>query len=129
MIFVFGLLQLDNPSMFLQMALFHFTHTHICSGIFKAHFPFWVCYLFIFKFLFRATPVAYGSSQARGGIRATAGAYATGIAMPDPSCICDLHRSLKQHQILNPLKESRDRIHILMDANQVLNLPRHNRNS
>ena len=43
-------------------------------------------------FLFMATPVAYGSSQARGGIRAAAvSLYMTATAMPDPSHICNLH--------------------------------------
>ena len=33
--------------------------------------------LFIFPFLFRTTPIAYGSSQARGGIRAVSTTYTT----------------------------------------------------
>ena len=37
-------------------------------------------------------------------------AIATAIAMPDLSCVCDLHHSSRQHQILNPLSEARDRI-------------------
>ena len=35
-------------------------------------------------------------------------AYATAIAMRDPSHVCDVHHSSRQHQILNPLSESRD---------------------
>jgi len=35
-------------------------------------------------------------------------AYAIATAMPDLSYICDLHHSSWQHQILNPLSESRD---------------------
>ena len=35
-------------------------------------------------------------------------AYTTATAMPDQSCICDLHCSLWQHWILNPLSEARD---------------------
>ena len=34
--------------------------------------------------------------------------YATATAMPDPSCICDLHHSSRQHRILNPRSEARD---------------------
>ena len=49
-------------------------------------------------------------------------AYATAMAMWDPSCICDLHCSSKQHGILNPLSEARNQTHILMDANRVYNL-------
>ena len=35
-------------------------------------------------------------------------AYTTASAMQDPSCICDLHHSSWQCQILNPLSEARD---------------------
>ena len=56
-------------------------------------------------------------------------AYTTATATWDPSCICDLHGSLGHYCILNPLSEARDRIHILMDTNQVLNQLNHNKNS
>ena len=35
-------------------------------------------------------------------------AYTTATATPDPSRICDLHRSSGQHRVLNPLSEARD---------------------
>ena len=35
-------------------------------------------------------------------------ACTTATAMPDPSCICDLHCSSRQLQILNPLSRARD---------------------
>ena len=41
--------------------------------------------------LFRATPEAYGDSQARGRIRATAAGLHCTIATPDPSRVCVLH--------------------------------------
>ena len=41
-------------------------------------------------------------------------AYTTATAMQDLSCICDLHNSSRQLQILNPLSEARDRTHDLM---------------
>ena len=41
-------------------------------------------------------------------------AYTTVTAKPDLSLICKLHHSSQQHQILNPLSEARDRIHILV---------------
>ena len=53
----------------------------------------------------------------------------TATAMPDPSCICDLCRSLQQHWILDLLSKARDQVGIFRDASQVLNLQRHNRNS
>ena len=62
---------------------------------------------FYFIFLFAAAPVAYGSSQARGRIQATAEAHATDTATPDPSHICELHSSLQQ-QCLNLLSKARD---------------------
>ena len=34
-------------------------------------------------------------------------------AIPDPSCFCNLHSSLRQCQILNPLSEARNQTHIL----------------
>jgi len=58
-------------------------------------------YLFIWSFFcpFRVVPAAYGGSQARGLIGATA---------------ADLHHSSWQHQILNPLSEARGRTRNLM---------------
>ena len=41
-------------------------------------------------------------------------AYTTATTTPDPSHICDLHHSSRQHRILNPLSEARDQIRILM---------------
>ena len=55
--------------------------------------------------------------------------YTTATAMPDPSHIFDLGRSLWQHWVLNPLVEAKDRTHILMDTGQVLNPLSHNGNS
>ena len=47
--------------------------------------------------------MAYGDSQAGGRIGAVVPAYATVTAMPDPSHVCNLHRSSQQCWILNPL--------------------------
>ena len=46
-------------------------------------------------------------------------AYATATAMPDPSHICDPHRSSQQPWILKPLSEARDRTCVLMDTSQI----------
>ena len=48
-------------------------------------------------------------------------AYTTGIATPGPSHISSLCQSLRQLQILNPLSETRDQTHTLMDTSQILN--------
>ena len=46
-------------------------------------------------------------------------AYTTATAMADPSRVCDLHRSSRQHWILNPLSKARDRTCNLMDTSQI----------
>ena len=46
-------------------------------------------------------------------------AYDTATATWDPSHICNLHHSSWQCQILNPLSETRDWTHILMDTSQI----------
>ena len=48
-------------------------------------------------------------------------ATATATAMQDPSCICDLHHSSRQHRILTPLNRARDPTCILMGPSWVLN--------
>ena len=48
-------------------------------------------------------------------------ACATATAMPDLSLICNLCRSMQQHQIFNPLSKARNETCILMDTSQVLN--------
>ena len=79
---------------------------------------------FFFPFS-RATPMAYGGSQARGLI----GAVAT-RPTPQPqqcqiqaasatSCVCDLHHSSQQRRILNPLSKARDRTHNLTVPSQI----------
>ena len=46
-------------------------------------------------------------------------AFTTATATRDLGHICDLHHSSWQHQILNPLSESRDRTCTLMNTSQV----------
>ena len=87
---------------------FHFNRNNLSSS---CHFSFF--------HLFRAVPLAYGGSQARGQIRAKAPAYATATAMPYLSCICDLHHSSWQRHILNPLSKARDQTCVLMDTSQI----------
>ena len=50
---------------------------------------------------FRATPAAYGGSQAGGQI----GAVTPGLRQ---SHVCNLHHISRQHRILNPLSKARD---------------------
>ena len=69
--------------------------------------------------LSRATPEAYGGSQARGLIRCTAAGLLTATAMPDLSLIRDLHHSSQQRRILDPLSEARDRTRNPMVPSQI----------
>ena len=46
-------------------------------------------------------------------------AYDTATAMQNLSCICDLHQSLWQRQILNPLSKAWDGARILMDPSCI----------
>ena len=39
--------------------------------------------------------------------------------MPDLSCVCDLHPSSWQHQILNPVSKARNGTWVLVDASQI----------
>ena len=41
-------------------------------------------------------------------------AYATAIAMQDPSCVCDIYHRSWQRRILKPLSKARDRTHNLI---------------
>ena len=79
--------------------------------------------------LFRASPVAYGSSQTRVESELQLLAYATATAMWHPNQVCDLNQSSSQHRILNSLSENRNQTHILIDTSQVLNPLSHDGNS
>ena len=80
----------------------------------------WLFYFYVYMSvclsvcLFRAAPVGYGGSQARGLIGTVAA-----TATPDPSCVCDLHHSSRQCRILNPLIEARDRTWNLMVSSWI----------
>ena len=76
-----------------------------------------VTFFFSFCF-FRATHVAYGTSQAKGQIAAIA-AYTTVTATWDPTCICDLHHSSWQHWILNPPSKASDQTCNLMVPSRI----------
>jgi len=65
------------------------------------------CFLFFFVFL---GPHPRHMEVPRLGVELELllPAYARATAMPDPSCVCNLHHSSWQRQILNPLSEARD---------------------
>ena len=66
--------------------------------------PFFVCVPPSFFLLFRATPMAYGSSQARGEIKAAS---------------ASLHHGSQQRWIPDPLIEARDWTRILMETSWI----------
>ena len=68
-------------------------------------------------FLFRAALAAYRSSWAGDKSKLHLPACAT--ATLDPSYICNLHHSLQQHWILNPLRKARDWTFVLVDTSQI----------
>ena len=68
----------------------------------------WVFVLFCFVFCFQGrTCTAYGSSQARGLIRATSATYTTA------------HCNTRQWRIHNSLREARDRTHNVMVPSRI----------
>ena len=73
-------------------------------------------FVYLFVCLFRAASTAYGNSQARSQIRAVP---TIATASPDPSHVCNLHHSSRQHQIFNTLIEARDGTRGLMDSNWI----------
>ena len=83
-------------------------------------------YLFL---LFRAAPLAYRNSQARGGIWAVAVSLHPCHSNARSEPCLDLHHSWQQCQIFNALSEARDRTCVLMYTRQVHNLLSHNGNS
>ena len=78
-----------------------------------------LCFSF---FIFTATSMACGSSQARGRIRAAPAGLRCSHSNAGSSHICDLCHSLGQCWILNPLSKVADGTRILMDTSQILNL-------
>ena len=72
-------------------------------------------FFFFFFFFFRATPVAFGSSHARGPIGAAAASYTTATAKQDLSHICELHHN---SQIFNTMSKAMDWTWVLMDTSR-----------
>ena len=81
----------------------------------------WSYFYFLIFLLFRSAPLAYGASQPRSPIRATAAGLYHSTAMPDPSCVSDPQHSSWQRLILNPLFEARDQTWILLDPGWFVN--------
>ena len=80
----------------------------ISSAIERQTKSYWIFFSF---FLFRAIPMVYGSSQARGQIDIHGHA---GF-----SHVCDLYHSSWQCRIPDPLSKARNRTCILIDTSQI----------
>jgi len=76
-------------------------------------------YYYYYFLLFRATPKAFGDSQAKGPLRAVVARLYHSHSNVGSEPVCNLHHSSQQHQILNPLSKARDRTCILMDTSRV----------
>ena len=79
----------------------------------------WNGCLCIYLFIFRAAPVAHGSSQARGLIGATAAGICHSNSNVRSEPYRDMHHISQQCWILNLLSEVRDQTHVLLDKSQV----------
>ena len=75
----------------------------VCGSLLKGE----IIILFVYL-IFRASPAAYGSSQARIESELQLPAYATATATWGPSHVCSLHHSSWPCRITNPLIEARD---------------------
>ena len=80
----------------------------------------WIFYFLIFNFFLLGLHPRH-MEVSRLGVESDLQllAYTTGTTMWDLSCICVLHHSSWQHQILNPLSGARNGTHVLMDTSQV----------
>ena len=87
---------------------------HRLGNPFKVYFKGRSPFFFLFC-LFRATPLAYEGSHARGLI----GAVAAGLHYSHSHAGSEPHCSSRQCQILNPMSEARGRTGVLMDAGWV----------
>ena len=98
--------------MFFQKNIFFDTHKDLLLLYFKVKIGLYksaIFFLVFCPFFFRAAPAAYRGSQARGLIRATAAGLRHSHSNVRYQLHHDLHHSSRQHLILNPLREVRDR--------------------
>ena len=72
--------------------------------------------IFFLVFLFRASPVAYGSSQARGLIGAVAAGHSHSHSHTRSELSLQPTPQLTAMPILNPLSKARYQTHVFMDT-------------
>ena len=74
-------------------------------------------FIYLSILLFRATPEAYGGSQARGGIRAVDASLHHSHSNEGIHAVSATYTTA--HRILNPVSEARDGTCVLMHASQI----------
>ena len=73
-----------------------------------------ILYLFIYLFISFLEVHLWHMEIPRLGVESELQLPAYAIAMPDLSCVCDLHHSSEQCQILNPKSEAKDQTNLHM---------------
>ena len=121
-----------SVSLYIKMCLLLMSYN---SGVFNSRrqsFPFnqSIQSIYFYLLIFFLGPRLRHMEVPRLGIKSEMQlqAYTTARAAGDPSHSFNLSCSLQQRQILNPLRETRDRTHILMGSSQILNLLSHSGN-
>ena len=137
---VFSINNFHNGFLLLFYYCFITVHVHQSLAEMFTMYSAWPCnilYKFIFIYLFTYLLISFlwphlqHMEVPRLGVELELQllAYTTAIARPDLSHVCNLHHSLQQCWIPNPLSEVRDRTCILMDNSPVPNPWSPNRNS
>ena len=85
------------------LTLLYFVHFFVFTPYLNPECTQILTFLFVSLFIFIYFIRAYGSSRLRAESKLQLLAYASATAMPDLSCIYDLHCSSWQCWILNPL--------------------------
>ena len=91
------------------------THTHKHKVSFFSKMDFLRIRVLHLYLCFRASPVAYGSSQVGVALQLQLPAATTAIAIQDWSLVCDLHHSSRQCRFLHPWSETSHQTCVLMD--------------
>ena len=86
----------------------------LCVSVLLFFLSFKIHFNVFYFFAIRVAPKAYESSQARGKIRATSSGLHYSHSNAWWNCICDIHLSSWEHQILNPLRVVRDQTQNLL---------------
>ena len=112
-LFIHSVIELTLPSGFVGVN-FSFLSRSNCKDSFFVG----MCFLFLFCFVLFCSlgPHPWHVEVPRLGVQSELQllVYTPATATQDPSCVCDLHHSSQQCQILNPLSGARDRTHNLM---------------